>query len=391
MSFPFQTNHPTIKYFDTAATCQLPESVIAAQHAYWEHAHANAHRGSHQLASAATDVWEGCRQQVATHLQVEMENISLQTSSTQALNLLALGLEGTVSAGQNVVVSAAEHHANWLPWQRLCQRRGAEFRVIPVAADTGELRNPTAYIDSNTALVAVSAASNVSGVVFDLAPLLSRASAAGAVTIVDGAQLAAHLDNGIATENVDAWVFSGHKCYGPTGIAGLYLSARMQRRLVPVILGGGMVESVTTDSFQAVSDIRRFEAGTPNVVAAAGLTAALQWLAKQPKQQQRLHGFRQQLYDAINNIAGSHILAPTAQHTLPLLSATFAGVHPQELAWALDQQGFAVRAGSHCAQPLMQHWQLSGCIRIAPGLHNSADEVSALAAALSVVVDILRG
>ncbi|EKE82838.1 aminotransferase class V-fold PLP-dependent enzyme [Idiomarina xiamenensis] len=379
--FSYLTDSDLI-YLDNAATSQLPISVLNAQQQYWQYAHANAHRGAHQRARSATEAWERCRQTAATFIGANAADVSLQTSTTQALNHLALMLAEQQPDLRKIVVSAAEHHANWLPWQYLAQRCGAEFVVLPVAVESGEIQQWQQLIDSDTDLVAITHVSNVSGVINPVEEICRHAHKQGARVIVDAAQSAAHLALDVDQLQCDALVFSAHKVYAPVGVAVMYLAADWWPQLTPQIRGGGMVAQVTPFSASWLPDIHRFEAGTPNVAAAVGLTNALQWFAEQAPHQAQVEQSFNWLQQQLAQRPWLQRVAANTSRRIPLLSLYCESIHSQDLAFMLDEAGIAVRAGQHCAQPLLQQLGLSSVVRLSWGLNNRDDDMQRVVDAL---------
>lgn len=376
-------------YLDSASSCQVPEVVVAAMADYLRYHHANVHRGNYQLSQQATAMYEAARDRVANFLSSRPEQIVFSKGTTDSLNMLASGFADCVQAGDNVVVSLAEHHANFLPWQRLCDAKGAELRVIPLASDGRFAALP---IDERTRVVAVTHASNVLGIVNSLTELTAAAQAVGAFVVVDAAQAAAHIALEPDALGIDALAFSAHKVYGPTGIGALWLSARALAQLPLYQVGGGIVKQVTATHSEYVQGVQRFEPGTPNLVGIAGFVAALDYL-KQARAQgsaMYLQGLTQRLIEVLNDFPALRVL-PHGDGTIPVVSVTSDNpdVHPNDIAMVLDQQNIAARSGHHCAQPLVTSLTTQGCLRFSLGVYNQPADIQRLQQGLTKAFELL--
>jgi len=394
--FPFVAAQPQLIYLDSAATTKLPTAVLAAMHDYYIDCHANAHRASHQRGIAATSALEQSRKRVAAFVNAPAETLAFVSSTTSGLNQLAQSFVTDLnwSVGDEIVVSMAEHHANLLPWQRLASLTGASLRVLPVAATTGKLDVERVDFSPRTRIFACTLASNVTGVTQPLSALNAAAQRVGAVTIVDAAQAAAHCSLDISSLACDALIFSAHKCYGPTGIAALYLSEALQDNLSPWLLGGGIVEQVTAQHADYIKGIRKFEAGTPNVAGAVGFAAAIDWLTETRTADSGgyLADLAAQLANALAQRPWLKLL-PREYCGAPIVSFSVAEGYDfsgYDVALALDQQQIAVRSGAHCAQPLLQSWQMSQVVRCSFGLYNTPDQVQRVIAALDQAYEVYR-
>lgn len=387
--FPFHQHHPQLVYLDSAATCQQPQVVLDAMQDYVIHQHANAHRGAHGRARAATQAYEDARIRVAAFIGADAGNLAFTASTTAALNqLTAVAINW--QAGDEIVISASEHHANILPWQRLAERLALTLKVIPVSNATGQLIEPEQYLGPRTRLLAVTMASNVTGVVNELANLCKKARAKNILTVIDAAQAAAHIDINVKRLGCDALAFSAHKVYGPTGIAALYMRPELWQSMPPQNLGGGIVETVTFTSSELVSSIQKFEAGTPNVGAAVGFSAALDWLqqAQQAGAGRYLRNLQQKLIAALQQRPQLELL-PTDPNGTPIVSFYSQAFHCHDLALLLAEQDIAVRAGHHCAQPLLQHWQIPGVVRLSLGLTVTEQQLTQTLVALDKAMALL--
>lgn len=387
--FPFHQHHPQLVYLDSAATCQQPQAVIDAMQHYVIHQHANAHRGAHGRARAATEAYELARQRVATFIGANPTNLAFTASTTAALNQLTAAAINW-QPGDEIVISATEHHANLLPWQRLAERFSLSLKVIPVSFNTGQLIEPEAYLGPRTRILALTLASNVTGVVNELADLCRQARAKNILTFVDAAQAAAHVTIDVAQLGCDALAFSAHKVYGPTGIAALYMRPELWQNMPPQNLGGGIVDTVTFTGAELLNSIQKFEAGTPNVSAAVGFSAALDWLeqAHQAGAGRYLRNLHQRLLAALQQRPQLELL-PTDPNGTPIVSFYSHAFHCHDLALLLGEQDIAVRAGHHCAQPLLQHWQIPGVVRLSLGLTVTEEQLTRTLVALDKAMALL--
>lgn len=398
--FPLWQHQPDFAYFDSAASCQTPQPVIDAMAEYMSHQHANVHRGSYTLSHEATLLYEDARAEVAAFINAKAENLAFTRGTTESMNLLADTLPGrkdeeAITSQHNVVVTLAEHHANWLPWQRLCERTGAEFRVIPVDKK-GRLEEPYSYIDDNTRIVSMTHASNVMGIVYPVREIFHHARKHGAVTVLDAAQTAAHMPLCAKELNCDAMAFSAHKLYGPTGIGGLWLSDKLRDSLPPWQLGGGIVTRVALDGNDYVKGIQLFEAGTPNLVGAKGFMAAVKYLqaARQKGSTQHIQALYQKLQDTVNAVVSDFpklYTLPLGEGEIPVICLTTddEDMHPRDLTMLLDARGIAARTGYHCAHPLVRKLTTQGCMRLSIGMYNSASDIEKLDVALRDAMQML--
>jgi len=389
--FALFQQQPELVYLDSASSCQVPEAVVGAMSDYLRGQHANVHRGNYRLSQEATERYELARQRLADFLATTAQQVVMTHGTTDGLNRLAAGLAERVNRGDNVVVSLAEHHANLLPWQRLCQQRGAELRVLPLDSD-GRVMASTKLIDAQTKVVAVTHASNVLGVVNPLTEVTELARQVGAFVVIDAAQTAAHLPLAPDSMNIDALVFSAHKVYGPTGVGALWMSPELAATLPLYQVGGGIVTQVTTQHSEYVSGIQRFEPGTPNLVGIAGFMAALDYLEQVRAQGSAdyLQGLMAELFAMLKAFPLLRVL-PHGDGQVPVVSVTSddPDMHPNDIAMLLDQQDIAVRSGHHCAQPLMQSLSQQGGLRFSLGVYNQTADIQRLHEGLSKALDLL--
>ena len=372
--FALLRQNPDFIYFDSAATCQVPDAVLQAYTAYYQQHHANVHRASHQLGRAATTALEQARTALADFIGANAENVTLQASTTAALNGLAQQLPIDWQAGDEILLSAAEHHANILPWQRLAQLHDLKLRYIPIDRQTGELGAWQHLLNARTRVVSVTAASNVTGAIFDIQPLLQAAREQGAITIVDAAQIAAHSDINIASWHCDALIFSAHKVYGLNGCAVTYLAPQLWSVMAPFQVGGGIVQQVTETTAQWIDSIHKFEAGSPNTGAAVAAAAGVNWLQQQ-QPHAHLKQLRTLLVQQLHTRDWLNVLPSGTAHT-PTVAFYSDNFQAYDIAAWLDQHNIAVRAGHHCAQVLLQHWQLPAVVRVSLGAYNTADQIN---------------
>src|SRR5512134_562183 len=373
-------------YLDNAATTQKPRAVIEAVRRYYTTSNANVHRGIHVLSERATRGYEGARVRVARFLNAREEReIVFVRGATEAINLVAQSfLRPLVRKGEEVLVTAMEHHANIVPWQMVCAQTGAELRVVPV--DDAGVADPEAYrelLSPRTRLVAVTHVSNAIGTVNPVREMIAVAHAANVPVLVDGAQAVPHMKIDVQELGCDFYVFSGHKVYGPTGIGALYGRAEHLESMPPWQGGGDMILRVTFGKTTYNRIPHKFEAGTPDIAGAVGLHAALDYLDGIGREAVAAHE-RELLEcatEAVGEIPGVRLVG-TAPAKAAILSFTLEGVHPHDLATILDHEGVAIRAGHHCAMPLMDALGLPATARASFALYNTRSDVESLAAGI---------
>jgi cysteine desulfurase/selenocysteine lyase len=384
-----------IVYLDNAATTQKPRVVIDAVSRFYAEDNANVHRGVHTLSQRATDAFETARARVKGFLHAAAsDEIIFVRGATEAINLVAQGYAGPLLVpGDEILVSAMEHHSNIVPWQKICQQTGAQLRVVPIN-EAGEFRFPeyARLLSPRTRLVAVTHVSNALGSVNDIARICAVAHARGIPVLVDGAQAIAHLPVDVRALDCDFYVFSGHKCFGPTGIGVLYGKRARLEAMPPWQVGGDMVRSVSFDRTEYMPIPHRFEAGTPDISGAIGLGAAMDFISTIGLDAIGAH--EQQLLDyasgGIARIPGVRIVG-TAAHKAGILSFVIDGVHPHDIGSILDRDGIAVRTGHHCAMPAMEHFGLpSGTARASFAFYNTVQEVEQFVQAVHRVQEMFR-
>lgn len=381
-------------YFDNAASTQKPRAMIDALSAYYEQSNANVHRGVHFLSEQATALYEGAREKVRRFLNArETREVVFVRGTTEAINLVANGL-GTVrvKAGDEVLISAIEHHSNIVPWQMLCRRQGAHLRVVPMN-DDGEvsLEDFEKLLSDRTKIVALCHMSNALGTIPPVKAMIRAARSRGVPVLLDGAQSAPHHPVDVQDLDCDFYAFSGHKLYGPMGIGALYARADLLEEMEPYQGGGEMIRTVSFEE-STYNDIPyRFEAGTPNVEGAVGLSATLDyldgidWDAAVAYEDDLLR----YATDAISAVDGVRLVG-TAREKSAIVGFIFEGVHPHDVGTILDNEGIAIRAGHHCAQPIMKHFGVDATIRVSLGLYNTREEIDAVVRGLEQVREIFR-
>jgi cysteine desulfurase/selenocysteine lyase len=381
-------------YLDNAATTQKPQSVIDAEVAFYSHTNANVHRGVHALSQRATDDYEAARDKVKCFINAaSTQEIVFVRGTTEAINLVAQSYARPhLTEDDNVIISAMEHHSNIVPWQVACAQTGAELRVAPVN-DAGELDFDmfAKLIGPHTKLVAITHLSNALGSITPVARIIELAHAHGVPVLLDGAQAISHLGVDVRALDCDFYAFSGHKIFGPTGIGVLYGKEALLEAMPPYQVGGDMISSVTFGQTEYNDLPYKFEAGTPNIAGAIGLGAALDYVSGIGIDAIAAHEHDLLDYatERVRGIQGLKIIG-TAQHKASILSFTLDGVHPHDIGTILDHDGVAIRAGHHCAMPLMQRFGLSGTARASFSLYNTRAEVDALVAGLVKVQEMFQ-
>ena len=391
--FPLLGNAQDVVYLDNAATTQKPRQVLQAVRDYYEQRNANVHRAAHRLSDDATRAFEAARQTVARRVNARAAKEVIWTrGTTEAINLVAASYAPLVlGEGDEVLITCMEHHSNIVPWQLACSRFGARLRAVAVLPN-GELdlEDFDAKLGSRTKIVAFAHVSNALGTVNDVAALAARAKAVGAATVVDGAQAMPHLDVNVQALDCDFYAFSGHKMYAPTGIGALVGREELLQAMPPWQTGGEMIEHVRIEATTYAQLPFKFEAGTPNIAGAIGLAAAIDYLETLDFAAVRAHEADLLAYAtaSLNQIDGLRVVGAAARKG-PVLSFLAHGAHPHDVGALLDQQGVAVRAGHHCAMPLMERLGVPGTVRASFGLYNSRKDVDALAAALRKALSLL--
>lgn len=386
--FPLLVNNPGLHYLDSAATSQKPKAVLDALRDFYETANANPHRGAYALSVRATECYHQSRVRVAQFLGVRDSDCLIFTrGTTEGLNLVA-GSWGmaNVASGDEIVVTAMDHHANFVPWQVLAMRRGAKFRVCELTPDGKiDLDFLSGLLNKRTKIVAVSHVSNALGTINplgDVARLVREKT--DAILVCDGAQSAPHFPVSFDSLGVDFYAFSGHKMLGPMGIGGLIGKREMLEEMPPYQTGGDMIEFVHDDRTTWNVLPHKFEAGTPNAANAVGLAAAVEYLDKigMDRVQSHERALMSAAQERLATIEGLHIYGPPASERSGVLSFTLGDVHPHDLATILDGEGVCIRAGHHCAQPLMRRLDVPATARASFYVYNDESDIDALVAGI---------
>ena len=381
-----RVNGRQLVWFDNAATTQKPQAVIDRISYFYEHENSNIHRAAHELAARATDAYEGARQKVQRFLNAaSVDEIIFVRGATEAINLVAKTWgAANVGEGDEIIVSHLEHHANIVPWQQLAAAKGAKLRVIPVD-DTGQvlLGEYQKLLSPRTKIVSVTQVSNALGTVVPVAEIVAMAHRAGAVALVDGAQSVSHMAVDVQALDADFFVFSGHKVFGPTGIGVVYGKKAILEDMPPWQGGGNMIADVSFERTVYHGPPTRFEAGTGNIADAVGLGAAIDYLERIGMENisRYEHALLAYATEALHQVPGLRLYG-NAREKAGVLSFTLAGFESEEVGKALDREGIAVRAGHHCAQPILRRFGLESTVRASLALYNTCEDVDALVAAL---------
>lgn len=386
-------------YLDSAATSQKPKSVIAAEAKFYELMNGAANRGAHLLAEEASLAYEQARERVAKFINAKSQEVIFTKSATESLNGLAYSLGNPdskvhVKAGDEIVVSEMEHHANLIPWQQLAKRTGAKLRWIEVDK-TGELNldGIDKLINSKTKVVALTHQSNVLGTIPPIEKLNKIAKANDAIFILDACQSAPHFPIDVEKLNVDAIVFSGHKVFGPTGIGVLWAKKELLEKLEPFIFGGSMIDDVSMDKATWAQLPRKFEAGVPNMAQAVGLAAALDYVDQLGMENIEAHelSLTEQFLSEVSHLNEVSVVGPTEMKSRgSVVSFTISGIHPHDAGQVLDQYGIAVRTGHHCAWPLMRKLNLVGTVRASFAAYNTKQDIDDLIKGIISVQEYFR-
>ncbi|MGU5792599.1 aminotransferase class V-fold PLP-dependent enzyme [Aeromonas hydrophila] len=382
--------HPLI-YLDNAATTQKPQVVLDAIAHYYSADNANVHRAAHALSGRATRAFEAARETVARFINAPHSREVIWTrGTTEAINLVAQSWGmSELKAGDEIVLSTLEHHANIVPWQLIVQRTGAVIRVIPLD-ERGDLDLAAyhAMLGPRTRLVSVAHVSNALGTVNPVKEMVAAAKAVGALTLIDGAQAVAHLEVDVPAIGCDFYAFSGHKLYGPTGIGVLWGRTELLDRMPPWQAGGEMIDRVSFAGTTFNTLPFKFEAGTPHIAGAIGLAAAIDFVMEQDKDSLASHeaALTDYLVAGLQQVPGLHLVGEPRQRA-GAVSFLLEDIHPQDAATLLDMQGIALRVGHHCAMPLMESLGIGGTLRASLACYNNRDDVDALLAALHKLSD----
>jgi cysteine desulfurase/selenocysteine lyase len=382
---------PNLHYLDNGATGQMPHAVLDAVTRHETTSRANVLRGVHRLAEAATQAYADARTDVAGYLNVaNADEVIFTSGTTAAINLVAHSFGESLEAGDEVVVSVLEHHSNIVPWQLLKQRRGIVLKALPATAEGRiDLTALDRVITKKTRLVALTHVSNVTGAVTDVAAVVAAARAVGAVVLLDGAQRVPHGPVDVAGLGVDFYAFSGHKMFAPNGIGALWGRMELLDRMPPFLGGGEMIRTVTLEETEFADVPHRFEAGTPPIAQAVGLGAAARWLGTQDWPAIAAHEMRLigRLIDGLSQLPKARLVGPSGlQARAPVVSFDVPGAHPHDICQMLDDDGVALRGGHHCAQPLMEAFDLPGTTRATIALYNDIGDIDALLTGLDKAI-----
>ena len=387
-----QVNGKPLVYLDNGATSQKPQCVIDELVRYYTTENANVHRGVHTLSQLATDDYEGARGKVRRFLNAADDREIIYTrGTTEGINLVAQTFgRQNVGPGDEIVVSNMEHHSNIVPWQMLCEEKGAVLRVVPID-DSGELLMDEyeAMVGPRTKLVSITHVSNALGTVVPVERIIGIAHAQGVPVLLDGAQAVPHMPVDVKRLDCEFYVFSGHKLFGPTGIGILYGKGEMLEALPPFQGGGEMIKSVTFEKTIYNDLPYKFEAGTPHIAGAVGLGAAVDYVQALGFEGIEAHEAELLEYGAraLTAIEGLRIVG-TAHHKAGILSFTLENIHPHDIGTILDEQGIAIRTGHHCAQPVMQRFQIPATARASLAFYNTKQDIDALVHGLDRVIEV---
>lgn len=373
-----QVNGKPLVYFDNGATSQKPQIVIDAISKYYTEINANIHRGVHTLSQLATDAYEESRIKIQKHINAAFSHEVLFTSgTTQGINLVANGFSSILKPGDEILVSALEHHSNIVPWQMLCEKTGAVLKVIPMN-DSGELIQSEydRLLSEKTKIVTVNHISNALGTINPIREMIVKAKKFGAAVLIDGAQATPHLKPDVQELDCDFYVFSGHKICGPTGTGILYGKEAWLNKLPPYQGGGEMIKEVTFEKTTYADLPHKFEAGTPNIAGGIVLGVAIDYLNNVGFEniQKQEKALLEYATEKLLEIDGLRIFGTSAAKT-SVVSFNIEGIHPYDIGTIIDKQGIAVRTGHHCAQPIMNYFKIPGTIRASFAFYNTKEEI----------------
>jgi len=388
-----QVNGKTLVYFDNGATAQKPQSVIEAERHYYLHQNANIHRGVHTLSQEATSAYEASREKIRRFLNAaHAHEIIFTSGTTQGINTIAFSFGTMLNEGDEVIISAMEHHSNIVPWQMACEYRKATLRVIPMN-EKGELQMDAfvSLLNERTRIVAVSHVSNALGTINPVKEIIALAHQKNIPVLLDGAQAVQHMKVDVQELDCDFYVFSGHKLFGPTGTGILYGKEQWLNQLPPYMGGGDMIKTVTFEKTEYNELPHKFEAGTPNIAGGIALGYAVDFVEEvgiatiREREEELLHHATK----ALAAIDGVRIIGTAAQKT-GVVSFVVDGVHPYDIGTLLDQQGIAVRTGHHCTQPIMDFFGIPGTVRASFAFYNTTEEIDRMITALNKAIKMLK-
>jgi len=387
-----RVNGNPLVYLDNGATSQKPQSVIDAIVDYYTTTNSNVHRGVHTMSQQATDGYEGARSKIRQFINAgKDEEIIFTRNTTEGLNLVAHSYgRQNIRSGDDIIVSNMEHHSNIVPWQMLCEENGANLKVVPID-DSGELvmDEYQKMLSSRTKLVSITHVSNALGTILPAKQIVDMAHAHGAPVLLDGAQAVPHMPVDMKELDCDFYVFSGHKLFGPTGIGILYGKEDYLNSMPPFLGGGEMIKSVTFEKTIYNDLPYKFEGGTPDIAGAIGLGAAIDYVNGLGFSRITAHEEELLQYgtEALESIAGVHIVG-TSAHKAGILSFVMDTAHPHDIGTILDEQGIAIRTGHHCAQPVMQRFQIPATARASLAFYNTKEDIDALVKGIDRVIEV---
>jgi len=394
--FPILTEksngHPLI-YFDNGATTQKPISVIQRISDYYSQENANIHRGVHTLSQEATTAYENARNTIQKYINAKHSHEVIFTKgTTDAINLVAFSFGELLNKGDEIIISALEHHSNIVPWQLLCERKGCVLKVIPIHEDGSlMLEEFEKLLSTRTKLVSVTHVSNSLGIINNIEHIIEKAHEKGAKVLIDGAQSIQHFQIDVQQLNCDFYAFSGHKVFGPTGVGVLFGKEEILNAIPPYQGGGDMIKEVTFEKTTFNDLPHKFEAGTPHIAGGIGLGSAFEFLntLDMKKVQEYEHELLNYATDKLLQIDGLKIYGTSTNKT-SAISFLIEGTHPYDVGVLLDKMGIAVRTGHHCTQPIMDFYQIPGTIRASFSLYNTKEEVDVFIGALQKIIPMLK-
>lgn len=388
-----KVNGQPLVYFDNAATSQTPTQVIEVITDYYTRLNSNIHRGVHKLSQEATEAYEAARKTIQEHFNAaHAQEIIFTAGTTESINLIASGYTSLLRTSDELLISALEHHSNIVPWQMLCERTGAHLKVIPMTEmGTLDMEAFDTLLNRKTALVFVNHVSNALGTVNPIEQIISKAHAVGAEVLIDGAQACPHIKPDVQKLDADYYVTSAHKLCGPTGVGMLYGKAELLNKLPPYQGGGEMIATVTFEKTTYADLPHKFEAGTPNIAGGIAFGAALDYMNSIGFKE--IAAYEEELLNhattALKQIPGVKIYGEASEKT-SVISFNVKGIHPYDIGSILDQMGIAVRTGHHCAQPIMDFYQIPGTVRASFSFYNTKDEIDRMIEGLKKAISMLQ-
>ncbi|MEH6497283.1 MAG: cysteine desulfurase [Pseudomonas marincola] len=383
-----------LTFLDSGASAQKPTAVLDAVRDAYSHTYANVHRGVHYLSQRSTELYEGARETIRAHMNAgSLDEIIFTKGTTEAINLVAQSFgQMEFQPGDEIILSYLEHHSNIVPWQLIAERTGAVVKAVPINQD-GEflLEEFSKMLTDKTKIVAVTHVSNAIGTVVPVKEVIDMAHAKGVRVLIDGSQAMPHMKVDVQALDADFYVFTGHKVFGPTGIGVLYAKNELLEKMPPYQGGGDMINRVTFEKTTFATGHSKFEAGTPPIVQAIGLGVAIDYvnsvgLDNIAVHEQSLLSYATEQISAINNVA----IIGQAKHKAAIVSFTIDGIHPHDIGTIVDQAGVAVRVGHHCAQPLMDFYDVPSTVRASFAMYNNREDVDALVASIKMVQEFFR-